>query len=291
MSPQPTTTTTTTTAAAAVIYRRVSTGHQDNSLEVQHAALLYYRQANGFADAGEFCDEDTSGSIPFADRPGGADLLRRLALGGVTHLLAAKQDRLGRDTVDVVTTIRALWQAGVTPHFITEGGALPRNPQNELLMGIKAGTAQYERDLIRGRTRDTLRHMAARNQITGTIPYGWTGRYTFHDGHQHHCAVALTAATIAPFIAAHGPCTAKELIDHPAEQAWIRQIAAWRGWQGLDRPLAPGHSSLHAIAQWLNQKGVPTKSGGQWQTGTVDNLFHARRAQELMTTPTQPPQP
>ena len=137
----------------AALYRRVSTDHQDNSLEVQEALNTEYcRRLDMPVLAEPYADPDVSGSIPFVERAGGKALMARLQHGDVKHLVTAKQDRLGRDTLDTIATIRRVWELGITPHFTAEGGAFPRTPQNELLFEIKASVAQYERNLIRDRT-------------------------------------------------------------------------------------------------------------------------------------------
>src|ERR1043166_541190 len=92
-----------TTNALAALYRRVSTDHQDNSLEVQEAMNSEYCKRLGIPTLGQdYTDPDISGSIPFSEREGGKALLARLAFGDVKHLVTAKQDRLGRDTLDTI---------------------------------------------------------------------------------------------------------------------------------------------------------------------------------------------
>ncbi len=156
---------------STAVYRRVSTDKQDNSLEVQevlnaeYCTRLSLPMVGGKAEL--FEDPDTSGSIFFVEREGGRLLMERLQRGGIKHLVTAKQDRLGRDTLDTITTIRRIWEMGITPHFTCEGGAFPRTPQNELLFEIKASVAQYERNLIRERTRLVLQLKFNRHELIG----------------------------------------------------------------------------------------------------------------------------
>jgi DNA invertase Pin-like site-specific DNA recombinase len=91
-----------------------------------------------------YADPDVSGSIPFIERPGGRALLARLEHGDVKILVTAKQDRLGRDTLDTIATIRKVWEMGIVPHFPAEDGALPRTAQNELLFEIRFFTGHSE---------------------------------------------------------------------------------------------------------------------------------------------------
>ena len=259
-----------TASKFAAIYRRVSTDHQDNSLAVQEALNDEYCRRLQLPMLNEpYEDEDVSGSIPFVERPGGHALITRLKHGDVRHVVTAKQDRLGRDTLDTIATIRKIWEMGITPHFTAEGGAFPRTPQNELLFEIKASVAQYERNLIRERTRAVLRHKFERGELTGKVPFGYNCVYTFEDRSTLTSGRALNAKELA----AQGQIIGKQLIQNSAEQAIIRDIFKFRasGW------------SLKRIADHLNACGFQTKLGGSWQCGNVDSILrsrHARKANE-----------
>ncbi len=258
-----------------LLYRRVSTDHQDNSLAVQEHLNDEYCARLPLAVLASYADDDVSGSVPFGDRPGSRALLERLRRGDVRHLVTAKQDRLGRDTLDTIGVIRAVWELGVTPHFPAEGGAFPRTPENELLFEIKASVAQYERNLIRERTRTVLRHKAARGELTGTVPYGFWVAYGFADGSEFIENYALSAAELAPRIARCGAVTGKDLVPREAEQAVLREMAAWRG-RGL---------TLNQIARRLNDLGIPAKRGGRWSVGAVAGLLGSRSAQTILAAP------
>lgn len=222
----------------ALLYRRVSTDTQDNSLDAQENLCLEYCQRMGLVVGSIFCDRDTSGSVPFAERTdpdGGADLLaaiaQRAAAGHPVHaVVVLKQDRLGRDTIDQIHTVRWFWEHGITPHIVNEGGPLLRTPHNEFLFTVKADTAQLERDTIRERIRIGLAQKKRKGELCGTVPYGFDGVPTG----------AVTGKGVA----------IRSLVDNPAEQRWLLHIAARRaaGW------------GYHSIAKELNSLGVPTKT-------------------------------
>jgi len=69
-----------------------------------------------------FFDDDTSGSIPFAERPAGRQLLDRvrqaLADGESSTIIVTKVDRLGRDTVDVSQTVTLFETLGARVLFL-----------------------------------------------------------------------------------------------------------------------------------------------------------------------------
>jgi DNA invertase Pin-like site-specific DNA recombinase len=251
----------------AALYRRVSTDHQDNSLEVQENLNTEYCKRMALPVLPQpYEDPDVSGSIPFLERAGGRALLARLLAGDVKHIVTAKQDRLGRDTLDSIATIRRIWDLGITPHFPAEGGAFPRTAQNELLFEIKASVAQYERNLIRDRTRAVMNHKFHRGELTGNVPFGFDCLYTFADSSTLLSARALAASEL------RSKPVSKMLVDNPAEQATIRQMAAWRaaGWK------------LEQIAAHLKASGIRTKLGCQWQAGNVASVLQSRHTAKIL---------
>jgi site-specific DNA recombinase len=254
----------------AIIYRRVSTDHQDNSLELQEHINAEYCRRLGLASLDQaYEDPDTSGSIWFNDRSGGCALLIRLQSGDIQHLITSKQDRLGRDTLDTISTIRKIWDLGIVPHFPAEGGAFPRTPQNELLFEIKASVAQYERNLIRERTRSVLRRKFDLGQLTGNVPWGFDCLYTFANGDTQLSARALPPSQLP------GKPLSKRLLPNYPEQATLRQMKAWRdqGWK------------LEEIADELNRQGICSKLGCRWQAGNVASVLQSRHTARILQTP------
>ncbi|HVM50958.1 MAG TPA: recombinase family protein [Candidatus Acidoferrum sp.] len=268
-----------TSGDLAVVYRRVSTDHQDNSMELQEHLNAQYCQRLGLVALDRtYEDPDVSGSVWFRERAGGQALLARLQSGDVKHLVTAKQDRLGRDTLDTIATIRIVWELGIIPHFTAEGGAFPRTAQNELLFEIKASVAQYERNLIRDRTRAVMRHKFNQGQLTGNVPFGFDCVYTFTDGSTLVSAKALSldpeSRNFCPELAQRGRIVSKLLADNPSEQAVIHQMRAWRdqGWK------------LEQIAEELNGRGITSKFGCLWQAGNVASVLASRHTARVLGT-------
>lgn len=221
--------------AEAIIYRRTSTGVQQASLEVQESGAIAYAAVQDMTIVETIADSDTSGSIPMREREGGSRLIARLqewrAAGRNVTVIALKQDRLGRDTVDQVNTIRLLWSLGLTPHLALEGGAIPRNPQTELVYSVKAATNQYERDQIRERITRAFALKKANGEAVSHPPYGWSLEPT---GQRN----PKTGRSIM------------RLIPHPEEAEWVRSM--WRWWKEFNL-------TFHQIAAELNRRNVPTK--------------------------------
>jgi putative DNA-invertase from lambdoid prophage Rac len=124
-----------------IAYYRVSSNSQ--SIDAQRSAL-----SNGKTFDREFSDEGVSGAIPAASRPGFAAMLNYVREGDCIHVYAV--DRLGRDAIDVQTTIRALLAKGVTVDVRGLGQIAPG--VGELIVAVLAQVADMERQRINERT-------------------------------------------------------------------------------------------------------------------------------------------
>jgi putative DNA-invertase from lambdoid prophage Rac len=121
-----------------IAYYRVSTG--DQSIEAQ-------RQALGGSFDREFSDEGVSGSVLAANRPGFSTLISYVREGDTVAVYAV--DRLGRDALDVQSTVRNLLEKGVTVD-VHGLGPIGRGV-GELILAVLAQVADMERQKIRER--------------------------------------------------------------------------------------------------------------------------------------------
>lgn len=121
-----------------ILYCRVSTA--DQSVEAQRVAL-----GGGFDR--EFIDSGVSGATPASDRPGFAALLDYVREGDTLYLCAI--DRLGRDALDVQSTIRRLLAKGVTVDV--RGLGIIGKGVGELIVAVLAQIADMERQRIKER--------------------------------------------------------------------------------------------------------------------------------------------
>jgi putative DNA-invertase from lambdoid prophage Rac len=82
-------------------------------------------------------------------------ILKGARKGAFDVLLVWKLDRLGRSVLDVLANVRQLTDAGITVHVTSQG--LTCRPggdaMSNLLLTILGAVAEFERDLIRDRTR------------------------------------------------------------------------------------------------------------------------------------------
>ena len=138
-------------------YARVSKTDGSQVLDLQRDALI----AAGVAPQQIYQDE-ASGKRE--DRPGLSACLKALRSGDV--LVVWKLDRLGRDLRHLVNTAQDLAERGVGFKVLAGQGAEldTTTASGKLLFGIFAALAEFERELIRERTRAELAAARARGR-------------------------------------------------------------------------------------------------------------------------------
>lgn len=108
---------------AVISYLRVSTDEQNARNQIQQIEAAGYTVEADF----QFCDEGLSGSIPASKRPALNEAIKMARKGDVFVVVAI--DRLGRDAVDVLTTVKTLADKGVKVVSLREGSISARQPE------------------------------------------------------------------------------------------------------------------------------------------------------------------
>ncbi|MEE1925449.1 recombinase family protein [Pseudomonas sp. 148P] len=142
------------------LYARVSTSDQttDNQLEEVKSA--------GFEIAPfRVVTETVSCSIPTSDRKAFTALMQRMEPGDI--LLVTKLDRLGRNAMDVRTTVENLANLGIKVHCLALGGVDLTSPAGKMTMSVIAAVAEFERDLLIERTASGLDRAKAQGKKLG----------------------------------------------------------------------------------------------------------------------------
>lgn len=174
------------------IYCRVSTPFQGNGLLVQAKACRSYlnnlvsslatqedwrkRFQSALKSSGEVIvevvAETISGSVPFAKRPRGGELLGKLQSGD--HWCVWKLDRAFRSARDCLNVLADLKKLDVSTSVcdLPNGADVSGNGIASLFVGIMASVAQWERERISERTADQKR--LAKDQgryLGGKLPW------------------------------------------------------------------------------------------------------------------------
>ena len=155
----------------AVGYIRVSTEDQALGPEAQRASLEAWATRNGVELVAVFEDLGVSGAAALDRRPGLLAALDALESRGAGLLVIAKRDRLARDTMTAAMVERLAERAGariVSADGVGDGDG----PEAMLMRRIVDAFAEYERALIRGRTRNALAVKKARGERVGAVPVG-----------------------------------------------------------------------------------------------------------------------
>lgn len=92
----------------------------------------------------------------------------RLESGDV--LIVTKLDRLGRDAIDVSTTVKMLAEMGVRVYCLALGGADLTSSAGTMTMNVLNAVAQFERDLLIERTQSGLKRAKADGKMLGRPP-------------------------------------------------------------------------------------------------------------------------
>lgn len=141
-------------------YCRVSTADQTTANQVAEIANA------GFAvEPQRVIEEVVSGSVPAMERKGFARLLDKLEAGDV--LIVTKLDRLGRNAMDVRSTVEHLQAGGVRVHCLALGGVDLTSSAGKMTMSVIAAVAEFERDLLIERTQSGLARAKAAGKVLG----------------------------------------------------------------------------------------------------------------------------
>lgn len=139
------------------IYARVSTSGQTTENQLLEIERAGYEADAIFADT-------ISGKVPAMERPEFAKLMDTISrTRKPKRLIVSKLDRLGRDAVDILGSVRALEQAGCSVRVLQLGDLDLTSSAGKLVLSTLAAVAEIERDFLVERTQAGL----ARARVEG----------------------------------------------------------------------------------------------------------------------------
>lgn len=143
-----------------VFYIRVSTPEQNPS-----------RQHKDLPSDGIVLVDICSGSIPLFQRPEGSKLLAMIEREEIYQISVHQLDRLGRDTLDVLTTIKFLMSKGINLISVQEGISTivngKENPLAKMLIGVLATFAEMEQNRRKERQAEGIAKAKERGVYLG----------------------------------------------------------------------------------------------------------------------------
>jgi len=142
-------------------YARVSTMEQNPENQIKEI-----KEAGFVIEPHRIITETISGSMPISRRKGFARLLDKMEKSDVL-IAITKLDRLGRDAIDVSTTIAKLEKMGIKVHCLALGGVDLTSSAGKMTMGVINAVAQFERDLLIERTQSGLARAKSKGKTLG----------------------------------------------------------------------------------------------------------------------------
>ena len=217
-------------------YCRVSTDSEEQINSYKNQLAFYTEKINNKVDwkfAGVYADEGTTGTS-MKHREDFKRMLRACREGRIDLILCKSVSRFGRNSVDVLRTIRSLRERGIGVVFEKEG-VDTRTMNSELILAFHSAFSQSESESIRENVSRGLR-MAYEQ---GTIAIG-PNLYGFRKSQDGGVEIDEEQAAV------------------------VRQIAQW----------FLNGDSLHTIVDKLAQRHIPSPKGKDiWSTPTIRSIL------------------
>ena len=225
----------------AIAYIRVSKDEQRLGPEAQRSSIEAWAAREGVTVAAWHVDQGVCSVTPIDERPALGAALASLREHNAGALVVAKRDRIARDVMLTAMVERAAASIGAAV-VSAAGEGNGATPADQFMRTVIDGAAQYERALIRARTKAALAVIRARGQKTGGgVPFGYS--------------LASDGRTLVPVA---------------SEQATIARA----------RELAAEGRSLRAVAATLAAEGHTTRKGGAFAASQVARML-AREAPSM----------
>jgi DNA invertase Pin-like site-specific DNA recombinase len=245
----------------AAQYLRMSTEHQQYSLENQSTAIRVYAECHGFKVVWTYSDPSKSGLL-FKNRRGLRDLIQDVTGGNTDYkaILVYDVSRWGRfqDTDEAAHYEFLCKSAGVPIHYCGETFANDGSLPSSIMKALKRVMAgEYSRELS-VKVIDGQKRLAELGFKQGGIPgYGFRRLLVSENRtpkqllvHGERKSIATDRVILVP-----GPV-------HEIEE--VREIF---------RKFTVDRLSLKAIARDLNRRGVPSVQNGQWTHSVVATML------------------
>ena len=216
-------------------YLRVSTDQQVESglgLEAQQNAISDYAKKIGCEVSDIYRDEGISGSLSLEKRPGMLNAISILKKDDI--LVVAKRDRLGRDPLVVAMIESAIARKGARIVSAAGEGTENNDPSSILMRRMIDAFGEYERLIIKARTKSALQAKKGKGQRVGHIPYG----YRLADDKIH-------------------------LVPDTKEQDTLNHIKELRS-NGI---------SIRAAAAVLNEKHILNRGAARWNHASLHRII------------------
>jgi site-specific DNA recombinase len=160
------------TRQSSVPYQKETSCH--GQFERCHA-FLTSRTGIGWQWIGERLD-DPGFSGATMDRPALQKLLGLVEAGSIDVIIVEYLDRLSRSVYDTLHLLQRFRANGIEVCIVTSPD-LSLSPSDNFMINLMSSFAEFERDLIRERIRETRQALKLKGRrVGGAVPYGYTTR-------------------------------------------------------------------------------------------------------------------
>ena len=153
-------------SARAVAYLRTSTDEQTLGLDAQREEISLWAAVNK-VHISKFFTDQCSGALDFDVRPAWKALLEYRYQQSCEYIVAARRDRFARDMYLLTREERRLLPAGVQLLTAQETAEMHVTPERQMIRGVVGVMAEYERELLRDRTKKALAQLKAQGVKLG----------------------------------------------------------------------------------------------------------------------------
>ena len=145
------------------LYARVSTVGQDPDNQLERLRSVYFARKYGEGMHREYIDQASGANWR---RPSLDAMMNDAKNGKIRHIIATKLDRLARSTINLLTLMQQLDSWNVTVEFLDQP-IDTSTPSGKMMLTVLGAMAEFERELIRDRTKDGLARAKAQGKVGG----------------------------------------------------------------------------------------------------------------------------
>jgi site-specific DNA recombinase len=228
------------------IYARRSQEHQEESVERQVTLATAFCEKKGWRIVTIYRDDQqNTGRREFVKRTQFLRMMADAEEGSFDTVVCRDLTRLGGDMARTMLAIEELKECGVTVHYFVDDTEQKLATTDKMMLAMRTGFAEQERDGISSRVREALHLKATQAYCVGGRCYGYS---------------------LVPIM--NGSVKIRtEYAICPTESAIVREIfSSYANGQGLKR-----------IASDLNSRGVPSPRGQSWSPTCIRPMLLRER--------------
>jgi DNA invertase Pin-like site-specific DNA recombinase len=156
----------------AVAYIRASRDEQRLGPEAQRTSIEAWAAREGVSVVAWHVDQGVCSVTPIEERAGLVAALASLREHGAGVFVVGKRDRIARDPMLTRSIERAAASAGARV-VSAAGEGNGDTPADAFMRTVIDGAAEYERGLIRARTKGALKAKRDKGERVGSVAYGY----------------------------------------------------------------------------------------------------------------------